>query len=221
MPVIVDYARSFFPVLLLVFLLRSFLFEPFRIPSSSLKPTLLVGDLILVNKFNYGIRLPILHKIIYPLGTPQHGDIMVFRSPYNPSMDLIKRVIGVPGDRIRYTNKTLYVNGQKISQDFVQNTTDRNDDGVTMDVTEKKEDLLGVKHSIYQRPDHPNDDMTEVVVPKGMYFMMGDNRDDSADSRYFGFVPDENIIGRARYIWMSWDGVNYNARWNRIGKSII
>ncbi len=221
MPMIIDYARSFFPVLLLVFILRSFLFEPFRIPSSSLKPTLDVGDLILVNKFNYGIRLPVIHKKIFLSGEPKRGDIMVFRCPYHPSVDFIKRVIGLPGDHISYIDKTLYVNGQKAPQQFVKNTTDRDDSGTTVDVTQKEEDLLGIKHEIYQMQDHPNDDVKDIVVPPGMYFVMGDNRDGSADSRYWGFVPDANIVGRARLIWMSWDGNNYNIRWNRIGKTII
>ncbi len=221
MPVIVDYARSFFPVLLLVFLLRSFLFEPFRIPSGSLKPTLDVGDLILVNKFDYGIRLPVIHKKIFAIHEPKRGDIMIFRNPYHPEVDFIKRVIGLPGDHIRYVNKTLYINGQKASQQFVQAKTDRDDSGMNVDVIEKQEDLLGVKHAIYQMQDHPNDDQKEIVVPKGMYFMMGDNRDGSADSRYWGFVPDENIVGKATLIWMSWDGYKHNIRWNRIGKSII
>ena len=221
MPVIIDYARSFFPVLLLVFLLRSFLFEPFRIPSGSLKPTLDVGDLILVNKFSYGIRLPVIHKKIFSIDQPKHGDIMVFRCPYNPSVDFIKRVIGLPGDHISYKDKIVYVNGQKASQQFVKDTTDRDDSGATVDVTQKEEDLLGIKHAIYQTQDHPNDDVKEMVVPPDMYFVMGDNRDMSADSRYWGFVPDENIVGRARFIWMSWNGYDYKVRWNRIGKSII
>ncbi len=221
MPIIIDYARSFFPVLLLVFLLRSFLYEPFRIPSGSLKPTLDVGDLILVNKFDYGIRLPVIHKKIYLLGEPKRGDIMVFRCPYKPSVDFIKRVIGLPGDHISYINKTLYVNGQKALQQFVKNTTDRDDSGMNIDVIEKQEDFFGVKHAIYQMQNHPNDDVKDIVVPQGMYFVMGDNRDGSADSRYWGFVPDENIVGRAKLIWMSWDGFKYTIRWSRIGKSII
>lgn len=221
MPVIIDYARSFFPVLLLVFLLRSFLFEPFRIPSGSLKPTLDVGDLILVNKYNYGIRLPVIHKKIFAIGDPKRGDIMVFRCPYHPEVDFIKRVIGLPGDHIRYQDKTLYVNGQKLPQQFIKNTTDRDDSGAIVDVILKEEDFLGIKHAIYQSQDHPNDDFKDIVVPPGMYFVMGDNRDMSADSRYWGFVPDENIVGRARFIWMSWDGYDYKVRWNRIGKSII
>lgn len=221
MPMIIDYARSFFPVLLLVFILRSFLFEPFRIPTGSLKPTLNVGDLILVNKYNYGIRLPVIHKKIFNMDEPKRGDIMVFRCPYNPSVDFIKRVIGLPGDHIKYLDKTLYVNGQKAPQQFVKDTTDRDDSGIMVNVRQKEEDFLGIKHDIYQVADHPNDDFKEIVVPEGMYFVMGDNRDMSADSRYWGFVPDENIVGRARLIWMSWDGYDYKVRWNRIGKSII
>lgn len=220
-PMIIDYARSFFPVLLLVFLLRSFLYEPFRIPSGSLKPTLNIGDFILVNKFDYGIRLPVIHKKLYKLGEPGRGDIIVFRWPPNPSVDFIKRVIGVPGDHINYINKTLYVNGKKISQQFVKNTVDRDDQGMNVDVTEKQEDFFGIKHAIYQSPDHPNDDVKEIIVPAGMYFVMGDNRDNSADSRYWGFVPDENIVGKAKFVWMSWDGLTHDIRWSRIGKSII
>lgn len=221
MPIIIDYARSFFPVLLLVFLLRSFLYEPFRIPTGSLKPTLDVGDFILVNKFDYGIRLPVIHKKLYSIGEPQRGDIMVFRCPYNPSIDFIKRVIGVAGDHISYINKTLYVNGQKIPQQFVKNTTDRDDNGMDVNEIEKQEDFFGIKHAIYQEQERPNDDIKNIVVPPGMYFVMGDNRDASADSRYWGFVPDENIVGKARLVWMSWDGYQYHVRWNRIGKSII
>ncbi|MCD6038756.1 MAG: lepB [Gammaproteobacteria bacterium] len=221
MPLIVDYARSFFPVLLLVFLLRSFLYEPFRIPSGSLKPTLNIGDFILVNKFNYGIRLPVIHKKLYALAEPQRGDIIVFRWPPNPSIDFIKRVIGVPGDHISYLNKTLYINGKKASQQFVKNTTDQDESGMTVDVVEKKENLLGLTHAIYQVREHPNDEVKDVVVPPGMYFVMGDNRDNSADSRYWGFVPEQNIVGKAMLVWMSWDGIKYNVRWNRIGKFII
>jgi len=221
MPVIIDYARSFFPVLLLVFLLRSFLYEPFRIPSGSLKPTLDVGDFILVNKFDYGIRLPVIHKKLYSTGEPKRGDIMVFRCPYNPSVDFIKRVIGVAGDHISYIDKTLYVNGQKVLQQFVKNTIDRDDNGMDVNEIEKQEDFFGIKHAIYQEQERPNDDVKDIVVPQGMYFVMGDNRDASADSRYWGFVPDENIVGRARLVWMSWDGYHYNIRWSRIGKSII
>lgn len=223
LPVIIDYARSFFPVLLIVFLLRSFLFEPFRIPSGSLEPTLLVGDFILVNKFDYGIRLPVIHKKVAAIGDLKRGDIIVFRYPPNPSIDYIKRVIGLPGDHISYIDKVLYVNGKKIPQELVKKTVDYSEDGLSWDVTQKQEDLFGVKHSIYQIPDKANDDFKDIVVPPGMYFAMGDNRDDSADSRYWGFVPDKNIIGKASVIWMSWDtngDLLHKIRWNRLGTVI-
>lgn len=223
MPIIIDYARSFFPVLLIVFLLRSFLYEPFRIPSGSLKPTLLVGDFILVNKFDYGIRLPVIHAKIYPIKDIQRGDIVIFRYPVDPSVDFIKRVIGLPGDKISYRDKVLYVNGKKIPQEFEKYTTDQDSPDSSWNVVEKQEDFFGIKHAIFQIPDRPSEDIKEIVVPPGMYFMMGDNRDDSADSRYWGFVPDKNIIGKATMIWMSWDSdadLLHKIRWNRIGTII-
>ncbi len=223
LPVMIDYARSFFPVLLIVFLLRSFLYEPFRIPSGSLKPTLLIGDFILVNKFDYGIRLPVVHQKIYPGKEIKHGDIIVFRYPANPSVDFIKRVIGLPGDTISYVNKVLYVNGKQIPQTFEKNTTDHDSDESSWNVVQKQEDLFGIKHAIYQTPDKSDSDLTNIVVPPGMYFAMGDNRDDSADSRFWGFVPDTNIIGKASLIWMSWDSEAdflHKIRWNRIGTVI-
>jgi signal peptidase I len=221
LPILIDYAWSFFPVLLLVFVLRSFLFEPFRIPSGSLEPTLSIGDFILVNKYHYGIRLPVVHKEIYPLYKPQRGDIIVFRWPPNPSVDFIKRVIGVPGDRISYIDKTLYINGTKIPQEFVADTTRRGEAGDVWDIVEKKENLLGVVHSIYQNKAKSNDDFENVLVPPGMFFAMGDNRDDSGDSRIWGFVPEENIVGKANYVWMSWDSDKYKIRFKRIGQKII
>ena len=223
MPVIIDYARSFFPILLIVFLLRSFLYEPFRIPSGSLKPTLLVGDFILVNKFDYGVRLPVIHKKIYSTNDIKRGDIIVFRYPANPSVDFIKRVIGLPGDKISYIDKVLYVNGKKIPQEFEKTTTDHDPDEASWDVVQKQEDFFGIKHSIYQIPNRASDDLRDIVVPPSMYFAMGDNRDDSADSRYWGFVPDKNIIGKASVIWMSWDSdadLLHKIRWNRIGSVI-
>lgn len=223
LPVIIDYARSFFPILLIVFLLRSFLYEPFRIPSGSLKPTLLIGDFILVNKFDYGIRLPVIHKKIYPGKDIKHGDIIVFRYPEDPSIDFIKRVIGLPGDTISYINKVLYVNGKEMPQTFQKNTTDHDSEEISWDVVQKQEDFFGVKHAIYQTPEKSDTDLKNIVVPPGMYFAMGDNRDDSADSRYWGFVPDQNIIGKASIIWMSWDSeadLFHKIRWNRIGTVI-
>lgn len=220
MPVIIDYARSFFPVLLIVFLLRSFLFEPFRIPSGSLEPTLLTGDFILVNKFDYGVRLPVIHKKIVSAGEPKRGDIMVFRWPPNPSYDFIKRVIGVPGDKISYVNKQLTINGEKIPQEFLEKTTAQNENGAEWEAMVKKENLLGIKHKIFIDEDKFSRDFHDIIVPQGMYFMMGDNRDDSADSRYWGFVPEENIVGKAILVWMSWDSIKKRVRFNRIGEMI-
>jgi signal peptidase I len=220
LPLIIDYARSFFPVLLIVFLLRSFLFEPFRIPSGSLEPTLLTGDFILVNKFDYGIRLPVIHKKLYGNSQPQRGDIIVFRWPPNPSFDFIKRVIGVPGDRISYIDKQLYVNNQKVSQTFLKNTQVEDEDGSTHEATENQEDLLGIKHNIFINTNKASRDFYNIVVPEGMYFVMGDNRDDSADSRFWGFVPDQNIVGKAVLVWMSWNGNKKRVRFNRMGTVI-
>lgn len=223
MPLIFDYARAFFPVLLIVFLLRSFLFEPFRIPTGSLKPTLLVGDFLLVNKFAYGIRLPVIHKKIYPVGDVKRGDIIVFRYPLDPSKDYIKRVIGLPGDHVSYVNKILYVNGKEAPQTFQQYVTEVDDDGDVAKVVQKQEDFFGVKHAIYQRPERLDENFKDVVVPPGMYFAMGDNRDDSADSRYWGFVPDQNIIGKASVILISWDSYAdwlHKIRWQRMGSVI-
>lgn len=211
LPLIVEYSRSFFPILLLVFSIRSFAYEPYRIPSGSLKPTLLVGDFILVNKFDYGIRLPVIHKKILSMGEPKRGDIVVFREPPTESRNLIKRVIGLPGDRVSYKDKVLYINGKEISQEFKS---------ASMDVIEKQENLLGVTHHIYQSPAREDDDF-DVVVPAGKYFMMGDNRDDSADSRAWGFLPEENIVGKATHIWMSVDTPKHPVRWERIGEKII
>ncbi len=220
MPAMVDCARSFFPILLLVFSVRSFGYEPRLIPSGSLKPTLMVGDYVLVNKFNYGIRLPVVHKKILSINEPQRGDIVVFREPPQESRDLIKRVVGLPGDHISYKDKILYINGEEIPQQFVQYTFDQRDDLTPWRVIQKHELLLGASHDIYQNPNHENDDF-DVIVPQGKYFMMGDNRDDSADSRYWGFLPEENIVGKATRVLVSFDTIKHPLRFERIGKEII
>ncbi|MEJ2572307.1 MAG: signal peptidase I [Gammaproteobacteria bacterium] len=178
-PVVVEYARSFFPVILAVFCLRSFLVEPFRIPSGSMIPTLWTGDFILVNKFAYGIRLPIINEKILNIGEPHRGDVVVFRYPEDPSTDYIKRVVGLPGDHIAYHNKTVYINGVKADQRFVGPFT-----------------------------------------PPHSYFMMGDNRDNSNDSRAWGFVPEKDLVGKAFLIWMNWNVSNGGITWNRLGKVI-
>lgn len=219
LPVWVEYAKSFFPVLLLVLVLRSFVVEPFRIPSSSLKPTLLVGDFVAVNRFAYGLRLPIVNKKIVPLGEPKPGDIVVFRWPVNPSIDYIKRVIGVPGDIIQYKNKQFYRNGEPVSQEFIRDTVTMDDNGIPWSVELRKEYLGNHSYFIYVRPDVDAEDF-QLTVPEGHYFMVGDNRDGSADSRVWGFVPDKYLLGKAFIIGFSWDKSHNTVRWQRIGTRI-
>lgn len=213
---IIEYSRSFFPIFFIVLLLRSFLVEPFRIPSGSLEQTLLVGDFLVVNKFAYGLRLPVLEKKVISIANPTTGDIAVFRWPPAPSYDYIKRVIGVPGDKVAYHNKVLTINGVEMKQQFVEYTTDESSGKA---VAKYRENLAGVEHDLFVRPDVPAVDF-EVEVPKGHYFMMGDNRDDSADSRFWGFVGDEYLRGKASLLWMSWNPKTYGIRWSRIGQLI-
>lgn len=216
LPKWIEYSRSFFPVLLIVFVLRSFLIEPFRIPSSSLEPTLLIGDFIAVNKFSYGLRFPVWDKKFLPIGDPKAGDIAVFSWPPAPQYDYIKRVIGVPGDKVSYHDKVLSINGVTAKQTFIKYTTYLSEAGEPIKVEEKEESLNGVSHKIYVRPDIPPFNF-DIVVPKGHYFMMGDNRDGSSDSRYWGYVPDKNLRGKAFLIWMSWNNLLNTVRWSRIG----
>jgi signal peptidase I len=212
---IIKESYSFFPILIIVLVLRSFLVEPFRIPSPSLEPTLLIGDFVAVNKFIYGIRLPIIEKKIINISEPKRGDIVVFRWPPNPSYDFIKRVIGIPGDKIAYKNKQLFLNGKALPLTQTQLQFKPKD----TNLLEFIEDLNGIKHHIYQRPNIDPYDF-EIDVPKGHYLVMGDNRDDSADSRYWGFVPEEYLRGKAFGIWMSLDTDHYRVRFKRIGQAI-
>ncbi|MES2832239.1 MAG: signal peptidase I [Pseudomonadota bacterium] len=216
-PTWIEYSGSFFPVLALVFFLRSFLYEPFKIPSSSMVPTLVVGDLILVNKFTYGIRLPIINKKIIELGSPQSGDVMVFKYPKDMSLDYIKRVIGVPGDRILYQNKRLTINGRALPYEPLPDYLD--EERLTYSkqyvegLTERGHRILNdeIAPGYVQNPEaFPQNELCSYnaegfvcTVPAGQYFMMGDNRDNSLDSRYWGFVPDKNIVGRAFFVWMN------------------
>jgi len=213
-----DWTAGLFPVILIVFLLRSFLFEPFKIPSGSMIPTLLVGDLILVNKFHYGIRLPVINKKIIDNNPVQRGDVMVFRYPVDPRQDYIKRVVGLPGDEISYLNQKLSINGQPVATAAIGEFYDEDSLRYAPQFTEK---LGAVEHKIlveprrnaYYGPDpkrFPQAENCRYVpegvtckVPAGHYFMMGDNRDNSQDSRYWGFVPDENIVGKAFFVWMN------------------
>ncbi len=213
-PVIVEYAKSFFPVLLIVFLLRGFLVEPFRIPSGSMIPSLYIGDFILVNKFAYGVRLPILGEKVYEVNNPKRGDVVVFRYPRDPSIDYIKRVIGMPGDHIAYYNKALYVNEKQITRGYVDKYQGPGEDNAA---EEYIEDLGGVKHTMLLIPERPGIN-AEYIVPDGHYFMMGDNRDNSNDSRYWGVVPDKYLVGKAFMIWMNYS--DWNIEWRRIGHVI-
>ncbi|HEC18095.1 MAG TPA: signal peptidase I [Gammaproteobacteria bacterium] len=218
-PIIVEYARSLFPVILVVLVLRSFLVEPFRIPSGSMMPTLLVGDFILVNKFSYGVRLPVVNTKILDTGEPERGDVVVFRFPKDPSVDYIKRMIGLPGDKVSYYNKQLFINGVPIEQEEL-GTYIGTGSGVAMSGAKVRlEHLMGVDHKILIDENRGTLE-GEFTVPEGHYFVMGDNRDNSNDSRYWGFVPEENLVGKAFMIWMNWDSKADGIAWNRIGDSI-
>ena len=225
-PLLTEYARSFFPVFLIVLLLRSFLFEPFRIPSDSMTPTLLHGDFILVNKFNYGIRLPVLNKKIISLGAPARGDIVVFRYPENPKIPYIKRVIGVPGDHVVYRDKKLTINGEPVPLAPVGRYRTQGIARKNNGLHEYREQLKALEHHILIHPLAPTNTV-EVTIPEGQYFVLGDNRDNSRDSRYWGLVPDENLVGRAFYIWMNWSSegffnfASWDMEWGRIGSTVI
>lgn len=228
----VEYSKSFFPVILIVFVLRSFLVEPFKIPSGSMLPTLLVGDFILVNKFTYGIRLPIVNIKIADMNQPLRGEVMVFRYPEDPSLDYIKRVVGVPGDRVSYRDKKLTINGREM-ETMREGEYNYVEGGFSFVSTLRFSETLGThRHAILVQPDTPSVQLPGVrvfpfrenceynehgftcTVPRGHYFLMGDNRDSSSDSRYWGFVPEENIVGKAFLIWWNFDD------FKRIGRSI-
>jgi signal peptidase I len=246
-PVTVDYARSFLPVAVVVLVVRSFIFEPFRIPSDSMMPTLLDGDFIIVNKFAYGLRLPVLNTKILDIGPPQRGDVVVFRYPPDPAINYIKRLAGLPGDRIRIESDQIYVNGQPLPL----NLDHRYDDGCYHNMRLSTELIGAHKHQVLSclTPDdftappssscnrrmernyqceEPGDrslpdrgDIGEIEVPPGQYLMIGDNRDNSADGRYFGFVPEDHLVGKATRIWFNWDlRRSGGPLWSRIGHRI-
>lgn len=221
-PVIVEYSRSFFPVIFAVLAIRSFLVEPFTIPSSSMVPTLLIGDFILVNKFAYGIRLPVINTKVIEVGAPERGDVVVFRPPWQPDRNFVKRLVGMPGDQISYVNDTLYVNGQPMQQQLVGRYFGEGSNSESTGADLRVEKLLDTEHQILidggvgMLPVQ-----TTWVVPEGHYFMMGDNRDNSEDSRMRGLVPESNLVGKAFFVWMHWDWkIKGFVAWNRIGTKV-
>jgi signal peptidase I len=211
---LVDYSRSFFPVLLFVLVIRSFVFEPFRIPSGSMRPTLIQGDYIFVTKYSYGLRLPVLDRKIIETGEPSRGDVVVFRLPADPSINYIKRVIGLPGDTIVYRDHQLMVNGEPVSLRPAPSDTE---DGALL--SRYIENLGGREHEVLLAgPGHSSREGV-FEVPQGHYFMLGDNRDNSRDSRFIGMVPERNLVGRAVRIWMHMDGLEW-PDWGRIGTKV-
>lgn len=206
----VDLGRSLFPVILIVLVVRSFVVEPFRIPSGSMVPTLLAGDFILVNKFSYGLRLPVAHQLLVPVGDPERGDVVVFRYPRDPSQDYIKRIIGMPGDRLRYEGKRLIINGDPVPVEPLGAYA--GDEGVRLFRERVGQDW----HRMLVHEGSRNRSFT-FEVPAGHYFMMGDNRDRSSDSRIWGPVPRDHLVGEAFLIWMSWNG---GINWGRLGNVI-
>ncbi len=217
-PMLIEYARSLFPVFIIVLVLRSFVLEPFKIPSGSMYPTLEVGDFIVVSKFSYGIKLPVTQTKIIPIGLPERGDVAVFKFPDDPNVDYIKRVIGLPGDKVAYIGKTVFLNGKALEQEvvgkYIGNGSGSNMTG-TMEVIEKFPS--GRTHRVLLDKDKSTQNMPEMIVPEGHYFVMGDNRDYSNDSRFWGFVPEKNLKGRAFGIWMNWDD---DVDFSRIGAGI-
>ena len=217
-PIVVEYAKSFFPILLLVLLIRSFLFEPFRIPSGSMMPTLLEGDFIFVNKFAYGLRLPVINARFIEIGEPQHGDVVVFRLPSDPSVNYIKRVVGLPGDVVDYDagNKRITINGKPVPMELVGAYEE--DPGLIVGEEQlgEHEHRLLLTRGMLSRGG-------KYEVPAGHYFVMGDNRDNSRDSRFEGveYIPEENLVGRAVGVWMNWRWpAEGGPQWSRIGKGI-
>jgi signal peptidase I len=215
-PVVVEYARSFFPVILIVLLIRSFLFEPFRIPSDSMMPTLLDGDFIFVNKYAYGLRLPVINSKVVAINSPQRGDVIVFRLPSDPSTNYIKRLVGLPGDHIVVRDRQLFVNGERMPMRLDGVYQGHGHTGARIGF----EQLGAAEHEVLYLMDRYTRDY-EQTVPEGHFFFMGDNRDNSRDSRFpeVGFVPERNLVGKAVRIWLNWDWPEAPL-WSRIGDPI-
>ncbi len=221
LPRIVDYSRSFFPIILIVFLLRSFVIEPFRIPSGSMLPNLHIGDFILVNKYVYGLRLPILHDKFVDFGSPERGDVMVFRYPIDPALNFIKRVVALPGDELSYVNKRLSINGVEVTTVATDPFLPDKNTNHSYPLDQYLEKIGNQDHLIVLDDNRGSRDLDRVIVPEGHYFVLGDNRDHSNDSRYWRFVPENHIVGKAFMIWFSWKGAKDGwVDWGRIGNNI-
>lgn len=224
-PVLIEYARSFFPILLIVWVIRSFIVQPYRVPTGSLEPTIIPGDFIAVNQFAYGLHFPVLHTVnhsatILHVGTPRRGDIALFFWPLHPHIILVKRVIGVPGDHISYHNKVLTINGHICKQKLISTAYDYYYGAAPEPVELRTEDLLGKQHNIWIQPQGGETGSFDITVPKAEYFMMGDNRDASDDSRSWGFAPESSFIGKAEMVFMSWNPLLKKVRWGRIGTKL-
>lgn len=220
MPIIIEYSRSFFPVLLLVLIIRSFIFQPYRVPTGSLEPTVLPGDFIAVSQYAYGLRLPVLGTKILPINEPKKGDIALFYWPVNPKIIFVKRVVGTPGDKLEYKNKILYVNGEEMKQTSLGMAENIEPGRLPIPVEKRRENLMGVEHDIFVLKDGGWTGEGKYEVPEGHYFMMGDNRDFSDDSRSWGLVPENALIGKAFAILLSWDSNNTTVRTDRFFKSL-
>ena len=223
-PIVVEYANSLFPVFLVVLVLRSFVGEPYEIPSGSMKPTLLIGDYILVSKYSYGIRLPVVDTKILDVAAPERGDVFVFRYPEDNETNFIKRVVGVPGDKVRYVNKTLYVNGEKVTQTKLGVAPAECPGFFRQSATIFQENLLGTEYLTYVC-EQDRGGVIEFTVTDGHYLAFGDNRDNSNDSRGWGLVPERNLVGKAQIIWFSSDATKgwfsgERFRWGRIGTAL-
>src|SRR3990167_351418 len=219
--IFVEYARSFFPVFLIVMLIRAFIFQPYRVPTGSLEPTVMPGDLIFVTQFNYGLKIPLWDKSIINIGHPERGQIALFRWPVNPKLTFVKRVIGVPGDHISYNNKVFTINGVEATQSFVGNFKEDLGNGQFRPVKRYLENLNGIKHYILVNPEVPATNFNHLVVPEGMFMMVGDNRDDSDDSRDWGFVSEQSFVLRALFVWFNIQFSPFSINWHRIGNKLF
>lgn len=214
---IIDFARSFIWVILIIWFVRSFIIQPYRVPTGSLEPTVMPGDFLAVNQYIYGVRLPVLHSKLFNVSQPKRGDIVVFRPPHDPSQIFVKRVIGLPGETLDYKNKKIYINGKLMPQEFIGTDIDHYTIPTPKPVIRVSETLNGKSHDIFLNPYGDNFPNFSTTIPKGHYFMMGDNRDNSGDSRVWGPVAEKNLIGKAMMIIMNWDAFKWTVHWNRIG----